>query len=60
LNPRAIDRNPKIRFNHVLQENQMKLNDKYLDNNLQYLKRFPSSHFQYKNQSVFDVLPEYP
>jgi hypothetical protein len=57
---RAIDRNPKIRFDNVIQRNGMETKKKYIQANIDRLKILSTDEFRYKYYFGLDVLPDYP
>ena len=57
---RAIDRNPRIRFNDVIERNGMETKKKFTQSNIEQLRKRPAEQFRYKTYLGLDVLPDYP
>ncbi len=57
---RAIDRDPKVRFDNVIQRNGMETKKKLLQSNIDRLKTLSANDFRYKYYFGLDVLPDYP
>jgi hypothetical protein len=57
---RAIDRQPKIRFDNVIKRNGMETKKKYIQSNIDQLKNLSTKSFRYKYYFGLDILPDYP
>jgi len=57
---RAIDRQPKIRFDNVIQRNGMETKKKFIQSNINQLKNLSIELIRYKYYFGLDILPDYP
>jgi len=57
---RAIDRQPKIRFDNVIKQNGMETKKKLIQPNIDRLKNLSTEVFRYKYNFGLDILPDYP
>ncbi len=57
---RAIDRQPKIRFDNVIQRNGMNIKKKFIQSNIDQLKNLSIELIRYKYYFGLDILPDYP
>jgi hypothetical protein len=57
---RAIDRQPKIRFDNVIKQNGMKTKKKLIQPNIDRLKNLSTEVFRYKYNFGLDILSDYP
>lgn len=57
---RAIDRQPSVRFDNVIQRHGMKPKKKLMQSNINYLKNISADGFRYMYHSGLEISPDYP
>ncbi|CAF4968960.1 unnamed protein product, partial [Rotaria socialis] len=57
---RAIDRNPRVRFDNVIQRNGMNPKEKLSESNIERLKNLTDKEFRYMYHSGLEISPNYP
>ncbi|CAF2120363.1 unnamed protein product [Rotaria magnacalcarata] len=60
LNQWAIDRNPRVRFDNVIQRNGMNPKQKLSQSNIERLKNLTAKEFRYMYHSGLEISPTYP
>ncbi|UJR31335.1 hypothetical protein I4U23_018832 [Adineta vaga] len=60
LNRWAIDRQPKVRFNNVMKQNNMNVKKKFIKSSMDRLKTMPIEEFHYMYRDELSELPDYP
>jgi hypothetical protein len=57
---RTIDRQPQVRFDNVIQRNNMKVKKKFIQSNIDQLKTIPANDFRYMYDYGLENSPNYP
>ena len=58
--PRAIDRQPAVRFNNVIKRNGMQTKPSVMQSNINRLKNISADSFLYLYHSGLEISPDYP
>jgi hypothetical protein len=57
---RTIDRQPNVRFDNVIKQNNMKTKTKLIQSNIDQLKTMPAKDFRYMYNYSLENSPDYP